>query len=196
MAGLETILEKIAKDSDNHCADIIAAAQKEADAMREHAREQGRTAASAMLARTQTQADIIIKRANSSAQTIQSRAVLTEKVAIINEVLEQAATRIKELPDAEYAHAIKTLAVKYAKSESGIICLSKTDAARLPAGFEEDLNASIAEKGGSLKMETTLQNPGGFILKYGDIEQNCTFEALIEAKKDELKDMINQILFG
>ncbi|MDD2363133.1 MAG: hypothetical protein PHH84_09380, partial [Oscillospiraceae bacterium] len=89
MAGLETILEKIAKDSDNHCADIIDGAQREADAIRENAREQGMAAASVMLARAQTQADIIMKRANSSAQIIKSRAVLAEKIAIINEVLEQ-----------------------------------------------------------------------------------------------------------
>ena len=36
----------------------------------------------------------------------------------------------------------------------------------------------------------------GFVLVYGGIEENCTFRALMDAKKDQLQDTVNQILFG
>ncbi len=36
----------------------------------------------------------------------------------------------------------------------------------------------------------------GFILTYGGIEENCTFKALMDCKKDELQDLIRNILFS
>lgn len=195
MAGLETILEKIAEDSKTQCADLTAKAEREADAIRSQAREDASAAASAMLARAKTQADILMQKAESAAKTTRSRAVLAEKVAMISEVLSQAAERIRQLPDAEYAAVIKKLAVKHAKNGSGILRLSPADAARLPAGFEADLNAALSGKG-SLRLETAQQKSGGFVLVYGDIEQNCTLDALIDSMQDALKDKIRQVLFA
>ncbi|NLX93741.1 MAG: hypothetical protein GXZ02_07760, partial [Clostridiales bacterium] len=36
----------------------------------------------------------------------------------------------------------------------------------------------------------------GFILVYGDIEMNCTFDALLEESHDELKEKIAQLFFN
>ena len=55
---------------------------------------------------------------------------------------------------------------------------------------------AAAEKGGSLvlsKEQKAIED--GFILVYGGIEENCTLKALLDAKKDELQDKVNEILF-
>ena len=36
---------------------------------------------------------------------------------------------------------------------------------------------------------------GGFIIKYGNTEQNCSLDAIFKEKKDELVDYINSNLF-
>ena len=35
-----------------------------------------------------------------------------------------------------------------------------------------------------------------FLLKYDDIEMNCSFSALLDARREELEDRVNRILFG
>ena len=36
----------------------------------------------------------------------------------------------------------------------------------------------------------------GALLLYGGIEENCTFRALFDDKREELQDLTNQILFA
>lgn len=157
--------------------------------------KKGAAEASAMLEKAQRQADIILKKANSAAQTNRSREMLAEKVSMINEVIGQASEKIKALPDEEYSDALLALAVRFAQSGNGVMRLSCEDSARLSAGFEEELNKRISGKEASLRLETAEQETGGFKLIYGDVEQNCTFDALIDSMRDELKDKINRELF-
>jgi V/A-type H+-transporting ATPase subunit E len=195
MAGLETILQKIEGDSSVQCKKIISRAQSEADAIRKQAHKDADRQAAEILSKAETQAVAIVKRAESDAKTVLSRALLAEKVDIIQSVMKQAAGRIKAMPDAEYFQTIKRLVIKHARGEAGIMRISPVDAARLPSGFEASLNEMLTEKGGSLKIEPVQMESGGFILVYGDIEHNCTFEALIESMHEELKDRINRSLF-
>ena len=37
---------------------------------------------------------------------------------------------------------------------------------------------------------------GGFILKYGGIEQNLSVDAIFEEKKDQMQDLAGKILFS
>ena len=65
----------------------------------------------------------------------------------------------------------------------------------MPSDFEEKIIAAAAEKGGSLVLSKERSIEDGFILVYGGIEENCTLKALLDAKKDELQDKVNEILF-
>ena len=62
--------------------------------------------------------------------------------------------------------------------------------------FSEKIEKAAKESGGTLKlMKEARQIEDGFILVYGGIEENCTFRALLDAKKDQLQDQVNRILF-
>lgn len=66
----------------------------------------------------------------------------------------------------------------------------------MPADFEKNIHAAAEEKGGSLVLSREPKAiEDGFILVYGGIEENCTLKALLDAKKDELQDKVNEILF-
>ena len=80
---------------------------------------------------------------------------------------------------------------RYSTGQSGEIRFSETDLSRMPAAFEK----TISESGLTLSKEPVSIN-GGFILDYGEIEENCRFEALIHASKETLQDKIGQILFN
>ena len=196
MAGLDAILEKIEKDSKKQCDAILEDARRRAQAICEQAKAEGKESADTILESAKRRAELVVRRAQSAADTNLKRALLAQKVDIIEEVLKAAVTRINSLPDTEYADALKKLAIRNALAGDGELHLSKADLARLPAGFESDLNSALAKKGASLQLREDDRVLGGFILVYGDVEQNCTFEALIEAKREQLKDSINRELFA
>ena len=96
-----------------------------------------------------------------------------------------------------YFETIKKLIQTYSFPEDGEIYFSKEDLERMPEGFEASILEAASKAGGSLKlMKESKSIEDGFVLVYGGIEENCTFRALIDAKKDELQDTVNQILFA
>ena len=83
------------------------------------------------------------------------------------------------------------------QDKDGKICFSKKDLDRIPSDFEAKASDIAKEKGGSLTVDKEPADiADGFILKYGDIEENCTFDAIFEAKRDELRDLVNKNLFN
>ena len=66
----------------------------------------------------------------------------------------------------------------------------------MPADFEKKIEAAAQENGGRLTLKKEPKEiPDGFILVYGGVEENCTLKALFDAKKDQLQDRVNEMLF-
>lgn len=196
MAGLETILEKIHSDAEARCTAILDVANKFADTVREDARVEGAAAAKAIAETAEQQQQSILQKAQSAAQAAKSRALLKEKVDIIREVIDEAVKALRAMPDADYAEALVALAAKNARPGEGVMRLSPSDLPRLTDGFTAKMNAALPA-GAVLRVEPAASDlGGGCILVYGDIELNCTFAALTEAKSDELRDEVNRRLFG
>ena len=85
----------------------------------------------------------------------------------------------------------------YVLAEEGEIYFSSEDLARMPADFEKKIKAAAKAKGGSLTLKKEPKAiADGFVLVYGGVEENCTLKALFDAKKDELQDKVNAILFS
>ena len=82
-------------------------------------------------------------------------------------------------------------------AKAGQIVFSQIDKKRMPEGFQNEINRIISSiNGASLTIsEDTCEIDGGFILNYGDIEQNCSFDAMFLDKKDLLQDEVYKLLF-
>lgn len=77
-----------------------------------------------------------------------------------------------------------------------MLLLNDKDLRRLPADFERRLNEAL-EQGKRLTVsQRAAAIDGGFLLQYQDIEMNCSFSALLDARREELEDLVNRILFG
>ena len=63
---------------------------------------------------------------------------------------------------------------------------------------EEELSETFLEAGGfeGAPELYVLETDGGFLLVYGGIEENCTLKAVFSAKREELSDQVNRMLFG
>ncbi|MBR1773727.1 MAG: hypothetical protein IJ749_07480 [Eubacterium sp.] len=66
----------------------------------------------------------------------------------------------------------------------------------MPSDFSEKVNQVATKKGGMIDIsQDTVDIDGGFILKYGNIEINSSFDALFDENKEELTDIVNNLLW-
>ena len=74
---------------------------------------------------------------------------------------------------------------------------SEYDLKRIPNDFEKNLENTLKDiKNAALTIsKEAAPIDGGFILVYGDIEENCSFKALFNNAKEELQDKVNAFLF-
>lgn len=194
MTGLEKILSKIEQESDERCREITGKAESQADAVIEEAKLQAQELLNERKAQADKKAELILQSAESSAKLSQNRAVLKEKLAIIDDTLERSLDVIKALPKKEYFEILKELILNNARQGEGELRLSKEDAGKLPSNFIDSVNNSL--KDSEIKLGKNADIDSGFILVYGEIDVNCSFDAIVASKKDELRDTLNNLLFN
>lgn len=197
MTGLEKITDQIQEEAKASAARRLEAAQKEADAVIAEAKE----VCAAM--ETETAEKIAAMKVNyegrikSSAEQQRRTALLRAKQEIIAEVIEEARLTLKKKDAQSYFLTLEKILKTYALAENGEIYFSSEDLARMPADFEKKIKTAAKEKGGSLVLKKEPKAiADGFVLVYGGVEENCTLKALFDAKKDELQDKVNAILFS
>ena len=112
-------------------------------------------------------------------------------------MIAKARKQLISLSDSEYTEMILSMVRKYAYRKEGKILFSKSDRKRLTSDFADRLNSSLAQKPGASLIIAEQEPPftGGFLLVYGDIEENCSFDALFAERKDILQDKVNSLLF-
>ncbi|MCI9600876.1 MAG: hypothetical protein K2P43_01830 [Lachnospiraceae bacterium] len=197
MTGLEKITDQIQEEAKASAARRLEAAQKEADMILAEAKD----ACAAMEAEA-AEKNAAMKvnyegRVKSSAEQQRRTALLRAKQEIIADVIEEAYVTLKKKDAQSYFLTLEKILKTYALAEDGEICFSAEDLARMPADFEKKIKAAAKEKGGSLVLKKEPKAiADGFVLVYGGVEENCTLKALFDAKKDELQDKVNAILFS
>ena len=197
MTGLEKITGKIEQDSAEKCESIILAAQKLAKEMNEQAIAEGERLISEAGEDAKMQAKDKIRIAESGARQKARQIILAARVEAINEAMTAGTKAVKDMPAAEYFDSLASLAFKHANEGHGKMCFSKSDLKRLPESFETKLNEALKEKGATVSISTDpVAIDDGFILVYGDIEMNCTFDALLDSSLDELKEKIATLFFN
>lgn len=195
MSGLEKIIQEIINESEAEAASIIQKAQAQADEIVSKAKAES----DALAARIVGQAKLEVRdieASQASALVLQRRQrLLQTKQTLLAETLEKALAALYALPQADYFRLLVKLAAGAAEPSEGEMLLNEADKNRLPASFETDLAAALP-KGATLAVSAqTRPIDGGFVLKYGDIEQNCSFRAMFDARRDEFSDLVRDTLF-
>lgn len=197
MSGLDEILNIIDEQRIQNEESIIGAANQKAAAIRSEGEQKAQKAYSEQLEKGQADAKRDFVNACASVDSDMKRKVLDSKVKLIDSAIEATLERLAKLPEDEYFAMLKRLAEQKLRKGSGVISLSANDLKRLPADFEADIRSSAEKLGGTLEIS---KNPAdisdGFILSYGLISENCSFRAIIESERDEVRDTAAAKLFG
>ena len=194
MSGLEKIISQIEYESNDRCRSIIDNAQKKAALIVEEAGAQAQSILDDGRNETAKKVENIKQGAQSSAQLAKNKILLESKLEIIDEMLKKALDELRNLPEKEYFDILGSLIIANAKEGKGLLCLSEKDGKALPKDFIDSVNKKL--ENGSVELSSTADINGGFILIYGDIDINCSFDAIASSKRDELRDALNKLLFA
>lgn len=194
MAGLDKIIEQITQDSALKCEGILKEATAQANDLKAEAAAASKKETDGILAAAAKQAKAIVDMAESGSQMEQKNALLGAKVDIIDKAIAFSKEKLTGSDENTYFDTLAKLVKAYAQDAEGTMYLSQKDLSRLPAGFAEKVSTAT---GGKLKVSNEAKDiDSGFILAYGDIEINCSFDALINEQLDTIKDKLNQIIFA
>ena len=197
MTGLEKMKSQIL-DEAGKAADVkVVEAKAQAEELIQAARTEAAREAESISRKSEAEVANYKERAASSMDLQKRSRILEAKQAVIAEVLDKAYEKVSTMEKDEYFSMLLKLVGKYALAQDGEICFSAKDLERLPSGFEEQAGEIAAGKGGSLKVSRETRDiPNGFVLVYGGVEENCTLKAMFEAKRDELADKVNHLIFS
>lgn len=196
MTGLESILKGIEDEARTLADEILKNAQKEADEIVSRAKQTATNEAMKISDETDREIKFLEEKNRSMAELQGKRIVLKGKNEAIDFIIEATKNEILNMDDAEYFDLIFKLVDKFLESKPATIIFSDKDLKRMTYEFRNEL-LSLAEKNGS---QLTISQKGakisgGFIINYGDIEENCSVDALFESFYDDISDKVNATVF-
>lgn len=198
MTGLEKILKEIEAQAKANADVILAEAKKEAEEIMNAAKSEAQEKCAQITSKSETDVKAVFSRAESAAVLAKKQMILSAKQQLINDILANARKSISALPDDKYCDIILRMIKKFAHNKAGVIVFSADDKKRLPADFSQKIGDALKDKPlASLEISgDSAQLDGGFLLIYGDIEENCSFNALFDDAREELQDKLNAFLFS
>lgn len=196
MTGLDKIIEAILADAQQEADSILLAAQQRAEDIFKQKEAEAEAQCTAIISQTREKTAAAAHIVNSSIALEQRNMLLAEKRRIIDEVIDDGVKALAELPTKEYFAVLEHIILDNAQG-AGELILSPADKKRMPKTFLSKLNTALEKNGASLTLaEDTFETGGGFILRYGGIEENLCFAQIAEQLREELSDMLDPILFN
>lgn len=190
MTGLEKITGRILKDAD----DYVAAAEKETenkvgDIMMD-ASEEVRKSSVAMAKKAKTDAETLIERAKSSSVLTERNIMLGAKTALIDEAFAEAEKLIRALPAEKYGAFLK------GQLDAVLSEAPDKNYTVYPSSGDEQIVGELIKNYGNISLGQSRDIGGGFVIRRGDIEMNCSVGAAVAAVRSSVSGEVCTLLFG
>ena len=197
MSGLDNIVEEIRNQSKQEANEIL----KEADVFCKDYMNKIKKDVEVEVVSIEKKAladrKLYEEKTVSGMEFLERNSILRAKQQVIEQAIDKARESIAGLNDEEYFNVLEKRLRKNVQQGKGKICFSKKDLDRIPNGFEDRVKEIVAENQGELVIDKEPANiKDGFVLVYGEIEENCTLKALFDSNIDRIKDIANKQLFG
>ncbi len=197
MSGLDKMISQIKEEADTTAAQILDEANAKATEIRKEADRVCKEVADRAETQKEAAREDILSRNRSAAQMQRRRSLLQTKQEVIDEIIDAAhASLLAEDTPVYFDNLVKILQ-KHVQPQNGEIRFNQKDLDRLPEDFPKIAADVAAGKGGTLRVsEKPCEIDGGFLLVYGDIEENCSFDTLFLAERENLQDKLHTFLFA
>jgi V/A-type H+-transporting ATPase subunit E len=121
--------------------------------------------------------------------------LLKAKNQLIDEVVEMALKRVRDLQGDDYLSLVKKLILKHSLKGEGVLRFSEKDLPRITDTFLNKVNSMLKEDGKHVVKGESIDIKDGFVIEYRDVDINCTFEALIKGMEEEIREQVYRVLF-
>ncbi len=196
--GADRIIQRVLDDAQARAESIKAEASEKADAVESEAREKANRRKEHILEQARKSADEQKSRIIGVAQLEARKKLLAAKQEMIGEAFQKTLDEMSGLDDQEYLSVIRNLLLEITDTGTETVIFNERDKERIREDFWKEVNTGLANQGkkGELQLsEETRPIKGGFILQRGGLEMNCSFESLLERKRDELEYEVAELLF-
>lgn len=194
MTGLEKIINQIKLDADSTCNSIKAKSDSACDKIMSKAMSDADAIIKDGEIKAEAKYNDIINRAQSTANLESRKIMLTTKQEVINTMISSALSNLKALSVDEYFAVILKMVAKYSDTIDGSVAFCKADLDRLPKNFEAKINS--VSNGKLTVLSEPVSIDSGFVLIYGGVEVNCSFESIFADNSEKMSDTVSRLLFA
>lgn len=123
--------------------------------------------------------------------------LLSEKRRLLDETFRTAFEDIRNSSDDDYRKLIKKLILQAAESGNGKIFISNKDRTKITKSLIDEINEELHKEDNPVILELAADGAdidGGFILKMGKIEINCSLSSFFKEKREELESEVSNTL--
>lgn len=199
MNGIEKITARLIRDAQAEVDIIKAEANAQCAAVLAEYEAKAAEEYEKRIAKGEADCAVRSERMAATADMEQRKALLAFKQEMVSEAFEKAAEAVATLPREKYIEFFASLAADAAISGKEKLLFSENDKADTGAEIVSAANALLAAKGKNAEMslaEETVEVSGGFIMRSGNIEVNCTAETLVQLTRSSLSSQVAEILFS
>ena len=192
MADLQRITGHIEQAANEEAAEIARNAQVKYEEILRAYQARGEQESKDALENARKEAERITERAISAAAQKNAQALLAYKNQKIGEVIESAKKFVLSMDRAEYMRRMQRLLESKTgnPAKAGVVAFNAADLKDIP----NDFKAKIAEL--QLKIaDEPADISGGFLLVFGNVEENCSIDALFRENYEKLVDYAGANLF-
>jgi len=193
--AVEDILKKIRADAEEAARRIVAEGQAAADGVTAEARGRIEAQGERMRAKARQRADEERNRIVTLARLSGRRDLLTEKQRLIDRVFDETRKSILEMGREDYRGLIRAF-LKDTHDAGDVEVIVDTDETRIDQGFLDEVARQLDGAGRLTLSSERRAIGGGFILRSGRTETNCTLETILRDARERLETEVASILFG
>ena len=192
--AVDDILKKIKAEAEEAARQVVSQAESEADGITGEARKRVDAERERLLNRARQRASEERNRIVTMAKLSARRELLEEKQRLLDRVFEETKSGIASMEKSEYRRLIGAF-LAGTVGEGGAEVVVDTDEKRIDQAFLDSVSGELGR--GPLKLSDERRAiGGGFILKSGRTETNCTLETILRDAREKVEPEIAAILFG
>ncbi len=191
MQGIDKIIDKILKDAEADAKQTAAQTDKQVSEMRAKHEAETQKTVSDMKAEFAEKREQLKTRSETMADLEERRNKLAIKRELVEEAFSKAEADLLKLSDSDYLGFIEKL-MRNLDEKRGEIIIGKGEA-RITEDFVDSVNSKLDS---AYKIASDKGNfEGGFVLRNGNVETNCTVSMLVSQAKRGLEQKVAAALF-
>lgn len=192
--AVDDILKKIKTEAAEAAGRVVASGQSESDGITGEARKRIETERERLLGRARQRATEERNRIVTMARLSARRELLEEKQRLISRVFEETRKSFIDMRGDEYRSLIKAFLGGTVEPGGAEVVIDPNEK-RIDQSFLDQVSGELGR--GALKLADDRRAiGGGFILKSGRTETNCTLDTILRDARERVEPEVAAILFG